>query len=140
LRDRFRRARLDAQIAVDATQIVDLVDEPVAFAGADRLVGRIVLASDVDAARWADARAQLTADALLHAVFVPVEHVTPVETNGLLALLLRILDRDDASVLAAVEQLAERDAEPFQVTHQRAPSDSRSSFRRRSAVRRASAS
>src|SRR5690606_40895807 len=49
-RDRFRRARLDAQGAEDTAQEVDLVDEPVPLAGRHRVVGRVVGAPDVDAA------------------------------------------------------------------------------------------
>src|SRR5262249_40781760 len=68
LGDRLRRARLDTQIAVDAPQVVDLVDEPVALARRDGIVGRVVGAADIDAARRTHARAELAADALLHPV------------------------------------------------------------------------
>src|SRR5437773_2245364 len=45
------RARLDAQVAVNAAEIVDLVDEAVALAGRDRVVDRVVGAAHVDAVR-----------------------------------------------------------------------------------------
>src|SRR5581483_9841804 len=134
--DRLCRARLDAQVAVDAAQVVDLVDEPVALAGAHRVVDGVVLAADVDATRRTDTRAQLAADALLHPILVLVEDVTTVEAERLRALGLRVLHGDDASVVGAVEQLAERDAETVEVPPQRAPSAS--SWRRSCAVRRAS--
>ena len=82
----MRRAGLNAQVAVNAAQVVDLVDEAVALAGRHRVFRRVVFASHIDASRWAHASAQLTADALLHAVFVPVEHVAAVEAFGLCLL------------------------------------------------------
>ena len=51
LGDRLRGARLDAQVAVDAAQVVDLVDVSVALAGRHRVVDRVVRAADVDAPR-----------------------------------------------------------------------------------------
>ena len=100
LGDRLGRAGLDAQVAVDAAQVVDLVDEAVALAGADRVVGRVVGAADVDAAGRAHAGAQLAADALLHAVLVAVEDVTAVEAVRLVplaALVLGVLAGDAAA-------------------------------------------
>src|SRR5262249_23764721 len=82
LGDRFGRARLDAQVAVDAPQVIDLVDEAVALPRRDRIVDRVVGAAHVDALRGTDARAQLAPDALLHAVLVPVEDVAAVLANG----------------------------------------------------------
>ena len=49
LGDRLGRARLDAEVAVDAAEVVDLVDEAVALARRDRRVGRVVGAAHVDA-------------------------------------------------------------------------------------------
>src|SRR5581483_1693303 len=141
---RLRRARLDAEVAVDAAQVVDLVDEPVALAGAHGVVGRVVLSTDVDAPRGAYARAELTPDALLHAVLVAVEDVAAMEPDRLHALVLRVLDGDDPTAVGALEQLAERDREPIEVAHQTsAPSigaPAASSSRRCSAVRLAAAS
>ena len=50
LGDRLGRARLDAEVAVDAAQVVDLVDEAVALARRHRVVDRVVGAAHVDAA------------------------------------------------------------------------------------------
>ena len=86
LGDRLGRARLDAQVAVDAAEVVDLVDEAVPLTRRDRIVDRVVGAADVDATRRAHARAQLAADALLHAVLVAVEDVTAVLPRRLLRL------------------------------------------------------
>ena len=49
LGDRLGRARLDAEVTVDAAQIVDLVDVAVALTGAHGVVGRVVQAAHVDA-------------------------------------------------------------------------------------------
>src|SRR5207248_9584674 len=76
LRDRLGGAGLDAEIAMDTAQIVDLVDEAVPLAGRNRVVGRVVGAAYIDAPRRAHTRAQLAPDAFLHAVLVPVEDVT----------------------------------------------------------------
>ena len=50
LGDRLGGTRLHAEVAVDAPQVVDLVDEPVPLAGRDRYVRRVVGAAHVDAA------------------------------------------------------------------------------------------
>src|SRR6266545_2149226 len=118
LGDGLRRARLDAQVAVDATQVVDLVDEAVALARRHGIVGRVVGAANVDAAGRAHARAQLAPDALLHAVLVAVEDMAPVHALGLGPLGLRVLDGDGVAGLGAVEQLAEGDLEPVEIAHQ----------------------
>src|SRR5205823_2961570 len=75
LRDRLRRARLNAEVTVDAAQIVDLVDESVPLAWAHRVVGDVVLPAHVDASRRAHAGTELAPDALLHAVLVAIEDV-----------------------------------------------------------------
>src|SRR6185295_19768586 len=90
LGDRLGRAGLDTQVAVDAAQVVDLVDEAVALTRRHRRVGRVVGPAHVDAARRAHARAELAPDALLHPVLVPVQDVTAVEADRLLALLARV--------------------------------------------------
>ena len=74
---------LDTQVAVDATQVVDLVDEPEALTGRSGLLGIVVGAAHIDALRGTDPCAQLAADALLHPVVVTVEHMTTVESLGL---------------------------------------------------------
>src|SRR5579875_3385883 len=89
LGDRLRRARLDAQVAVDASEIVDLV--AVAVARGHRVVRRVVEPSDIDAVGGTDARTQLASDALLHAVFVAAENVATVKPRGLRSLLVGIL-------------------------------------------------
>src|SRR5262249_26323480 len=117
LGDRFCGTRLDAHIAVDAAEIVDLVDEPVPLAGRDGRVGGIVGAPHVDAPGRTDTRAELAADALLHAVLVAVEDVAAVEPLGLRSLLLREELRDPRT-----EDLPEGDgetAEQVEDTHQR---------------------
>jgi hypothetical protein len=119
---------------VDAAEVVDLVDEAVALARRRGVVGIVVLAAHVDALGGADTRAQLAADALLHAVLVPVEDVSPVEPLGLRDLLV-VVDRRIGALAAlarvsptrvlggdllAAEQpvLLDRDGEPFQISHQ----------------------
>src|SRR4051794_25442463 len=94
LGDGLGGARLHAQVAVDAAQVIDLVDEAVALARRHRRVGRVVGAAHVDAPCRADARAQLAPDALLHAVLVAVEDVAAVEALRLRALLVGILRGD----------------------------------------------
>src|SRR5690606_21819097 len=70
------RASLHAQAAADAAQVVDLVVLAVPLArGVARLLG-VVAALDVDGVRGACPRAQLTTDALLQPVRMPVELVT----------------------------------------------------------------
>src|SRR5262249_36289297 len=108
------RARFDTQVAVDATQIVDLVDVAVALARRHGIVDGIVGAAHVDALRRAHAGAELAADALLHAVLVTVEDVPAVQARRLLALDLRVLGGE-----ARLEHLPQRDAEAGQTTHQR---------------------
>jgi hypothetical protein len=114
LGDRLGRARLHAEIAVDAAQIVDLVDEAVALAGRDRIVDRVVGAPHVDALGRAHARAQLAADALLHPVLVAIEDVAAVLALGLVAFDRGVLRRQ-----ARLEHLAQRDVETGEATHQR---------------------
>src|SRR5690606_36215070 len=140
LGDRLGRAGLHAQVAVDAPEAVDLVDEAVALAGRHRVVGRVVGAAHVDAAGRAHPGAQLAADALLHPVLVAVEDVTAVEPDGLVPLGPLVLDVGDGLGLAgagALEQLPEADGEDAEVAHQCTPSGS--SSRRRWAVRTAAA-
>ena len=91
LGDRLGRAGLDAQVAVDAAQVVDLVDEAEALAWRGRVLRVVVGAAHVDALRRAHAGAQLAADALLHAVLVAVEHVAAVQALGLGDLLVATL-------------------------------------------------
>src|SRR5438046_2257172 len=77
------RARRHAQVAVDAAEGGDLVDEAVPLARRDRRVGRVVSAAHVDAPGRAHPGTQLAADAFLHAVLVAVEDVAAVEPEGL---------------------------------------------------------
>src|SRR5262249_21148589 len=114
LGDRLGRARLDAEVAVDAPEAVDLVHVAVALARRGGCVGRVVGAADVDALRRAHARTELTADALLHAVLVAVEDVAAVRARRLRALLLGELLGD----LGAAD-LSQRDREPAEPAHQR---------------------
>ena len=118
LGDGLGGAGLDAEVAVDAAQVVDLVDEAVALAGADRVVGRVVLAAHVDAPGRAHAGAQLAADALLHAVLVPVEDVTAVEADRLVPLAALVLRRTTRVSRCLLAHLAERDQEASEVAHQ----------------------
>src|SRR5262249_28995256 len=115
LGDRLDRARLHAQVTVDAAQVVDLVDVAVALARRDQVVERVVDAAHVDAASRAHAGAQLAADALLHTVLVPVEDVTTVETDQLNPLAANMLKIVLSQPL--LEQLLERDAKPVKITH-----------------------
>ena len=107
LGDRLGRARLDAQVAMDAAKVVDLVDVAVALARRHRVVRRVVETAHVDAVRRTHAGAQLAADALLHAVLVAVEDVAAV-----LARLLRTLDRRVAARHAPPREVPEREREP----------------------------
>src|SRR5690606_26331938 len=114
-------AGLYAEVAVDAPQVVDLVDEAEALAGRHRVIRWVVGAADVDAPGRADAGAQLAADALLHAVLVEVEDVAAVEALGLLPLgpgVLHVGDGHGATRSGALEDLPDRDPEAFEVTHQ----------------------
>src|SRR3954470_20737416 len=72
-RERPGRARLDAQAAQDAAQVVDLVDGGVALARREPAGVGVVSALDVDGVGRAGPRAQLAADALLEPVRVPVQ-------------------------------------------------------------------
>ncbi len=76
-RQRARRARLDAQAAHDAAQVVDLVVLRVALARADRVLRVVVRALHPDRVGRAGEGAQLAPDALLQAVVVAVEQVAP---------------------------------------------------------------
>ncbi len=106
-RQRAGRARLDAEPAQDAAQVVDLVDAAVALAGAVALVVGVRRALDVDRVRRAGPRAQLAADALLEAVGPAVELVPAVEAGRGGLLLERVLLGDDL-----LEHGPEGDAEP----------------------------
>ena len=101
LGDGLGRARLDAEVAVDAPQEVDLVDVAVALPGGDRVVGRVVESADIDAVGRTHPRAELAADALLHPVLVTVEDVATVLARLLHLLLFRVLagDRQSPQVL-----------------------------------------
>ena len=90
-RQRARRARLDAQSAEDAAQVVDLVDAAVALAGREALLLGVVRALDVDRVGRAGPGAQLAADALLETVGVAVEQVAAVEARRGGLLLLGVL-------------------------------------------------
>src|SRR5690606_23868013 len=107
-RERARRARLDAQAAHDAPEVVDLVDAAVPLAGRVPLGLGVVRALDVDGVRGAGPGAQLTADALLQAVRPPVQLVPPVEARRGRPLLLRVLDGH-----RLLEHVVEGDAEPL---------------------------
>src|SRR6478609_879439 len=110
-RQRAGRARLDAQPAQDAAQVVDLVDAAVALAGAEasRAVGEVDVgrALHVDGVGRAGPRAQLAADALLQAVGPAVELMAAVEARCRRELLERVLLGDDL-----LEHRPEGDAEP----------------------------
>src|SRR5690606_10532278 len=109
--DRLGGARFDAQPAEYAPEHVDLVDEPVPLAGRDRVLGIVVLAPDVDATGRARAGTQLTPDALLHAVGVAIEDVSPMETLGLGPELLRVLRGQHPTTGDGPDHLRPRDLE-----------------------------
>ena len=104
---RARRARLDAQAAEDAAQVVDLVDAAVPLPRRELGVRGVVRTLDVDRVRGARPRAQLAADALLQPVGVPVELVAAVVPRLGRHLLERVLLGDRRP-----EHVRERDAEP----------------------------
>src|SRR6478609_6970304 len=144
LRDRLRRAGLDAQVAVDAAEVVDLVDEPVALAGRGGVIGVVVLAAHVDAIGGAHTSAELAADALLHAVLVAVEDVPAVQAVrlgdlGVVLGRLALAEPAPAAVLGrdlvAIADLSGGDEEASEVAHQNiAPSRSRVDLPTRSAA------
>ena len=68
---------------MDAAQVVDLVDPAKALAWRSWIIRVVVGATNVNALCWADRCTQLAADALLHAVFVAVEHVATMQALGL---------------------------------------------------------
>ena len=113
LGDGLGGAGLDAEIAVDAAQVVDLVDEAVALARRDRRLGVVLGTAHVDAAGGTHTGAELATDALLHAVLVAVQDMTAVHAQRLRRLLLRILRGD--SLLAS--DLAQADEETSEITH-----------------------
>ena len=117
---RAGRAGLDAQSAADATQIIDLIDLPVALAGGVALIGGVVGSLDVDGVGRAGPRAQLAADALLQAVGVAVELVASVVARRGRPGLLRVLLGD-----RLLEDRLQRDAETGdgveELKHQRPP-------------------
>src|SRR5690606_16734719 len=87
-------ARLDAEPAEDAPQIVDLVRAPVALArGVAPLLG-VVRAFDVDGVGRTRPGAELAPHALLQAVGPAVELVAAVEAGSRRLLLLRVVGRD----------------------------------------------
>ena len=108
-RQRPGRARLDAQPAEDAPQVVDLIDGAVPLTGGVLVLGGVVRALDEDRVRGARPGAQLAADALLQAVGPAVELVPPVEARHR-DLLLALLGVTLGEGLA--EDRVERDAEP----------------------------
>src|SRR5690606_14118383 len=90
-RERPGRARLDAEPAEDAPQIVDLVRAPVALArGVAPLLG-VVRAFDVDGVGRTRPGAELAPHALLQAVGPAVELVAAVEAGSRRLLLLRVV-------------------------------------------------
>jgi hypothetical protein len=111
---------------MNAPEIVDLIDKSEALTGRGGIHRVIVLAANIDASRWTDSGAQLTADALLHAVFVAVQDVTSVQALWLVDLLIFLV----ISLLAphtatgvfsgnavAASVLTHRDEQASEVTH-----------------------
>src|SRR3990172_3230178 len=93
--DGLGRAGLDAQPAEDATKHVDLVDEAVPLTRTDRFSGGVVGPSHIDAASWTGASAQLTADAFLHPIPIPIEDVASVEALRFGPHLFRVFGGHD---------------------------------------------
>ena len=126
--DRLGRAGLDTQVAVDAPQVVDLVDEAVALTRRDGIVDRVVGAAHVDAVGRANTGAKLAADALLHAVFVTVEDVAAVHTHRLVTLFVVVAAALVLTGHPVVKELAERHLEAIKAredSHQSTPSPAR---------------
>src|SRR5919109_637047 len=86
----LRGARLDAQAAEDAPQIVDLIDLRVALARREANSGGVLCSHHVDGVGRAGSGAQLAADALLQAVGMTVEDVTTLEARKRLSAHLRV--------------------------------------------------
>ena len=105
--DRLGGAGFHAEVAVDASEIVDFVDVAEAFAGRDGILRRIVGAAHINAVGRADSRAKLAADAFLHAVFVAVEHMASVKPWRLVPLFSGIRSGDPL-----LEEFAESHGEP----------------------------
>ena len=106
-RQRPGRARLDAESAQDAAQVVDLVHPAVALAGRHPPAVGVVSALDVDRVRRAGPRAQLAADALLQPVGPAVQLVPAVEPRRGRLLVERVLLGEHLA-----EHRPEGDAEP----------------------------
>jgi hypothetical protein len=73
------RTCFDAQVAVNAAEIVDLVDVPVTLTRANGVVHGVIESTDVDAVGGTDTGTEFTADALLKTIGVTVELVTAME-------------------------------------------------------------
>src|SRR4051794_7471865 len=106
-RERSCGARLDAQPAQDAAQVVDLVHAAVALARREPLVLGVGRTFDVDRVGRARPGAELAADALLQPVGPAVELVPAVEARSRLLLDEGVLLGDDLA-----EHGAEGDPEP----------------------------
>ena len=85
---------------MNTTQVIDLVNETVTFARRRWIVRIVICATDIDALRRAYTSAQLTADALFHAIFVAIQDVTAMQALWLFNLLVlgvAILFTEDAT-------------------------------------------
>jgi hypothetical protein len=76
---------------VDAAQKIDLIYVAEALAGRCRRIRIVVTPPDVNTTGRANPSAQLTADALLHPVFVSIQDVAAMKARRLWPLLFRIL-------------------------------------------------
>src|SRR4051812_6392246 len=75
MRDRVRRACLDAVSAENTAVVIDVVDSGVAFRAADPVLRSVFGGLDVNAVGGAGCRAQETGDTLLQPIFVALQHV-----------------------------------------------------------------
>ena len=129
---RFGRAGFDAEVAVDAAQEIDLVHETITLPGRHRRIRRVVCPPHVYAPGRAHTGTELATDALLHTVFVAVEHMPAMDAFRLDLLVLGVLGGHLRlhRLLAGDEETLEKRDEPVLVpgAHGVSISDSASSL------------
>ena len=79
---------------MNAAQVIDLVNKPESLTGRGRVFWIVILTTHVDALCGAHTGAEFAPDALLHAVFITVQHMSAMEPLWLGTSLFGILRRD----------------------------------------------
>jgi hypothetical protein len=85
------RTGLHTQVAVNATQIIDLVHEAKTLTWRYRCLWVIIGSANIDASSRAYSGTELTADTLFHPIRIPVQHVSTMEARRLRPFLLWVL-------------------------------------------------